>query len=96
MLTNSPFCAWRCPQGLSLPHNGLRGVLSREMSQLTSLRSLDLSDNDLKSSIVSDLAELSNLQLLDLSYNGEMSVCCGGVQRLLPTFVVLRLFRTHV
>ena len=63
-------------QVLRAPHNGLRGVLSREMARLTSLRTLDLSDNTIQSSIVPDLAALSSLQILDLSYNSAMT---GGI-----------------
>ncbi|KAJ1282573.1 hypothetical protein BS78_03G063100 [Paspalum vaginatum] len=69
-------CSWEgvsCSGGqvvaLSLPSYGLAGVLSPEIGNLTSLRTLNLSSNGFHGDIPASIARLVLLQTLDLSYN---------------------------
>jgi len=54
---------------LSLPRNGLAGVLPSGLFNLTSLQSIDLNGNELHGSVPSELGRLTDLEKLRLSYN---------------------------
>ncbi|KAL7547744.1 hypothetical protein ACHAWF_012488, partial [Thalassiosira exigua] len=55
---------------LELRSNGLSGLLVEDISELSSLKHLDLGDNELKGTIPTSIGLLSNLTFLRLSYNG--------------------------
>ena len=52
--------------GLNLANNGLGGLLSSSIGELSSLKTLDISDNDIKGSIPKELFKLSKLMSLRL------------------------------
>ncbi|KAF8662934.1 hypothetical protein HU200_055518 [Digitaria exilis] len=72
----SGYCSWegvRCRGmrrrvvALNLPSQGLTGVLSAAIGNLTSLRTLDLSSNGLNGDIPASLGRLRHLHSLNLS-----------------------------
>jgi hypothetical protein len=54
--------------GLNLANNGLGGLLSSSIGELSSLKTLDISDNDIKGSIPKELFKLSKLMSLRLRF----------------------------
>ena len=54
--------------GLNLANNGLDGLLSSSIGELSSLKTLDISDNDIKGSIPKELFKLSKLMSLRLRF----------------------------
>ncbi|WVZ72281.1 hypothetical protein U9M48_020766 [Paspalum notatum var. saurae] len=89
-------CSWEgvsCSSGqvvaLSLPSYGLAGVLSPDIGNLTSLRTLNLSSNGFHGDIPASIGRLVRLQLLDLSYNA----LSGTLFANLSSCVSLRFLR---
>nr|CAB3477783.1 unnamed protein product [Digitaria exilis] len=73
------YCSWegvRCRGrhqrvvAISLPSQGLTGVLSPAIGNLSSLRFLNLSSNKLTGDIPETVGRLHRLRVIDLSYNG--------------------------
>ncbi len=76
-----------CPfvYGIDLQHNNLRGRLPRSISNLRSLRLLDMLVNRLRGELPHELGRLRNLKLLELGVNeltGEIPPELGNLTRL--------------
>ncbi|MCK5354233.1 MAG: hypothetical protein KAJ63_03880, partial [Methyloprofundus sp.] len=54
---------------IALAHNGLKGFIPAEISQISTIRSLDLSNNQLTGSIPAEIGLISSLGNLNLSHN---------------------------
>ena len=76
---------------LNLSSNNLRGSLSSELGQLTSLRRLNLMENRLRGSIPSELGSLSLLENLNLARNYGLNGPLPSELGSLSNLEVLRL-----
>ncbi|XP_047047125.1 receptor-like protein EIX2 [Lolium rigidum] len=64
-----PNCSWRNLQELTLAYNNITGTTLNFVSNLTSLRKLDVSDNQLSGSVPVEIGRLANLTELYLGKN---------------------------